>query len=316
MNIKEQIKILEQQIEEAPHSAQLWEDLADLYMQKEYPEKAIEAYEFALAIEPERSSATCKKNIAYLTTDDAIMRSKGMEFLLEYCKQHPQETELLKILNKIKELDEKEGEPTVITLSNTDNYTDIPCTDEELDWELIENPETPFEEYIEVVDHLYLNQHYTKAIEVTNKLITIHPDDYELYVMLGAIFMKKENLKESKRLFRIALLKTSSQEEKDDCYAEIAIQYFEQEMYHEAFDAYNHIQTIDIMQENIPYIAVCCLELEYRTLYFFYIKQLNIIGNEDVHETCQRAFFDYLPKRINPAELIPFLLKLYDRYNA
>ena len=104
MKTKDTIKILEQQLDEAPHSPQLWEDLADLYLQREQVDKAIDAYEFALAIEPGRESALCKRSIAYLATDNPALHQKGKTYLETYSRQHPEQTELRDMLDRLNRL--------------------------------------------------------------------------------------------------------------------------------------------------------------------------------------------------------------------
>ena len=104
MKTKDTIKILEQQLDEAPHSPQLWEDLADLYLQREQVDKAIDAYEFALAIEPDRESALCKRSIAYLATDNPALHQKGKTYLETYSRQHPEQTELRDMLDRLNRL--------------------------------------------------------------------------------------------------------------------------------------------------------------------------------------------------------------------
>ena len=325
MKTKDTIKILEQQLNEAPHSPQLWEDLADLYLQREELDKAIDAYEFALAIEPERESALCKRSIAYLASDNQQLQQKGRNFLQDYCKRHPEKTDLRHILESINTLDETgynflpfDDDEILHALQGENEHTKNETKDKEveLDWSMLLNPATPFDDYMDTIDMLYEKRQYNKAIEVLERLIAIHPEEGILYLDCGLMFLEKDMLEEAESYFEKALLKAKSEEDKEFFLGEIATHYFCKQYYLDAIDYYHRIRDPHEVDEQLPYMAACCLELNYPKLYETYVRQLDPEGYEDHYKNIIRAFYGHLPMNLRPDEMKAFLLKLFDRYNS
>lgn len=314
MGNKEAIKILEQQLNDAPHSPQLWEDLADLYIQQEQVYKAIEAYEFALAIDPERETTLCKKSIAYLATNNDKLRQKGRNFLKDYCLRHPEEVELKDILEHVEMLDKEEALTRQKALSD-EALPEVPIDDEMIDWEVIRNPHTDFEEYMDIVDMLFDGRHYTKAFEVIQTLIPLHPEEGMLYLNCGILYMWKEEPEHAADCFDKALLHASTTDDKDFFLGEIGFQYWDRQMFADALDHYNRISCNKEIHEHLPYMAVCCLELSYPILYRSLVEQLHPETDEGEYKETLRAFCDYMPRNLRAGEVKPFLSKLYERYN-
>ena len=181
MKTRETIQILERQLDEAPHSPQLWEDLGDMYIQAEQVDKAIEAYEFALALEPERESAKCKKHIAYLATQDPQKQQAGKAFLQKYCVEHPEDDELQNIVDHFELLDNVKIE-TSLSQEIQELEKDIPF-EGELDWELIRDPQATTTDYDPIIDALWVHQHFSTLHEVINVLIHLHTEDANLFKM-------------------------------------------------------------------------------------------------------------------------------------
>lgn len=324
MNTTNTIRILKQQLEEAPHSPQLWEDLADLYLQREQVDKAIDAYEFALAIEPERESALCKRSIAYLATDDPILYQKGKTYLEAYCRQHPEKAELKHILNSLDKLYEQTDLSMPLPFDDeelTDNWMkdiNLPEEDEaiDIDWNMLRNPTTDFEDYIEVIDMLFESRKYDKALEALDVLIPLHPEEPTLYLDYGIILMQKDMEDEAESYFDKTLLKVSNSDDKDFFLGEIGFQYFCKEHYSDALDYYFRIRDIQELHEHLPYMAACFLELDYENLYKEYVLRLEPETDEEQYKEIHRAFYGHLPLNLRPEEMKSFLLKLFNRYNS
>lgn len=324
MNTTNTIRILKQQLEEAPHSPQLWEDLADLYLQREQVDKAIDAYEFALAIEPERESALCKRSIAYLATDDPILYQKGKTYLEAYCRQHPEKAELKHILNSLDKLYEQTDLSVPLPFDDeelTDNWMkdiNLPEEDEaiDIDWNMLRNPTTDFEDYIEVIDMLFESRKYDKALEALDVLIPLHPEEPTLYLDYGIILMQKDMEDEAESYFDKTLLKVSNSDDKDFFLGEIGFQYFCKEHYSDALDYYFRIRDIQELHEHLPYMAACFLELDYENLYKEYVLRLEPETDEEQYKEIHRAFYGHLPLNLRPEEMKSFLLKLFNRYNS
>ncbi len=324
MNTTNTIRILKQQLEEAPHSPQLWEDLADLYLQREQVDKAIDAYEFALAIEPERESALCKRSIAYLATDDPILYQKGKTYLEAYCRQHPEKAELKHILNSLDKLYEQTDLSMPLPFDDeelTDNWMkdiNLPEEDEaiDIDWNMLRNPTTDFEDYIEIIDMLFESRKYDKALEALDVLIPLHPEEPTLYLDYGIILMQKDMEDEAESYFDKTLLKVSNSDDKDFFLGEIGFQYFCKEHYSDALDYYFRIRDIQELHEHLPYMAACFLELDYENLYKEYVLRLEPETDEEQYKEIHRAFYGHLPLNLRPEEMKSFLLKLFNRYNS
>lgn len=324
MNTTNTIRILKQQLEEAPHSPQLWEDLADLYLQREQVDKAIDAYEFALAIEPERESALCKRSIAYLATDDPILYQKGKTYLEAYCRQHPEKAELKHILNSLDKLYEQTDLSVPLPFDDeelTDNWMkdiNLPEEDEaiDIDWNMLRNPTTDFEDYIEIIDMLFESRKYDKALEALDVLIPLHPEESTLYLDYGIILMQKDMEDEAESYFDKTLLKVSNSDDKDFFLGEIGFQYFCKEHYSDALDYYFRIRDIQELHEHLPYMAACFLELDYENLYKEYVLRLEPETDEEQYKEIHRAFYGHLPLNLRPEEMKSFLLKLFNRYNS
>lgn len=325
MNTTDTIKILEQQLEEAPHSPQLWEDLADLYLQREQVDKAIDAYEFALAIEPERESALCKRSIAYLATDDPILHQKGRTYLEAYCRQHPEKTDLKHILNSLDMLYGQDGLLSDLPFDGKEltngslNELNLPEDDDEItdiDWNMLRNPNTDFEDYIEIIDMLFDSRKYDKALEALDVLLPLHPEEPTLYLDYGILLMQKDMVDEAEPYFDKTLLKVSHSNDKDFFLGEIGFQYFCKGYYSDALDYYFRIRNAQELHEHLPYMAACFLELDYANLYKEYVLRLDPETDEEQYKEIHRAFYGHLPLNLRPEEVKPFLLKLYDRYNS
>lgn len=313
MGNKEAIKILEQQLNDAPHSPQLWEDLADLYIQQEQTYKAIEAYEFALAIDPERETTLCKRSIAYLATTNEKLRQKGRSYLKDYCQKHPEEMELKSILEQVDALDA--AETLQPRLPYDEAMPEIPIDDEAVDWETIRDPQTDFETYMDILDMLFDGRHYSKAFEVVLTLLPLHPDDGMLHLNCGILYMWKEEPEQAASCFDKALLHASTTANLDFFLGEIGFQYWDKQMFGGALDYYNRISCDKEMHEHLPYMAVCCLELGYPVPYKSLVEQLHPETDENDYKEICRAFYDYIPKNLRDNEIKPFLLKLFERYN-
>lgn len=324
MKTKDTIKILEQQLDEAPHSPQLWEDLADLYLQREQVDKAIDAYEFALAIEPDRESALCKRSIAYLATDNPALHQKGKTYLETYSRQHPEQTELRDMLDRLNRLVD-ESMPSFLPSDDKETQEDSlldvlhrPAEEEDfdIDWDLLRNPDTDFETYIDIIDQLFECRSYEKAREALDMLLALHPEEATLYLDYGILLMLKDKEKEAEKYFDKALLKASHSEDLDFFLGEIGFQYFNKQYYLDALDYYFRIRNPEELHEHLPYIADCCLELNYPKLYKDYVLRLDPENDDEQCKEIHRAFYGHLPLNLRPDEMKPFLLKLFDRYNS
>ncbi len=310
MNTKDSIRALERQLDKAPHSPQLWEKLADLYLQKEQVDKAIDAYEFAIAIDPKRESALFKRSLAYMITDNKTLRDKGKDFLEAYCQRHPEEPELRKMLDYIEVLCDKVNFTPELPLPFDDSVTD-----HTIDWDMLRDPQTPYDEYMETVDMLFDGRYYQKAREVLDILLPLHPDEGILYLDYGSLLMQDDNIAQAENYFKKALLKVSKQD-RDFFLGEIGFQYFAGQLYPEALDYYHRIENIQEVRDHLPYMAACCLELNYPLLYHSYLAQIDPENNEDDYNECHQAFYGHLPNNLLPKEMKPFLKQLFDRYNT
>lgn len=287
-------------------------------------DKAIDAYEFALAIEPERESALCKRSIAYLATDDPILYQKGKTYLEAYCRQHPEKAELKHILNSLDKLYEQTDLSVPLPFDDeelTDNWMkdiNLPEEDEaiDIDWNMLRNPTTDFEDYIEVIDMLFESRKYDKALEALDVLIPLHPEEPTLYLDYGIILMQKDMEDEAESYFDKTLLKVSNSDDKDFFLGEIGFQYFCKEHYSDALDYYFRIRDIQELHEHLPYMAACFLELDYENLYKEYVLRLEPETDEEQYKEIHRAFYGHLPLNLRPEEMKSFLLKLFNRYNS
>lgn len=313
MKTRETIQILEQQLDEAPHSPQLWEDLGDMYIQAEQVDKAIEAYEFALALEPERESAKCKKHIAYLATQDPQKQQAGKAFLQKYCVEHPEDDELQNIVDHFELLDNVKIE-TSLSQEIQELEKDIPF-EGELDWELIRDPQATTTDYDPIIDALWVHQHFSTLHEVINVLIHLHPEDANLFMMYGRLLMCRHEYDQARRYFEKALLKADDDPQRDYYLGIFGYEFHIRQFYLEAFDYYCQIRTDEERCEQLPYMARCCLELDYKPLYGYFIGQLDPANNGDDYRNIIRAFHDCLPMNLSNTEVKEFLLKLFDRYN-
>ena len=122
--------------------------------------------------------------------------------------------------------------------------------------------------------------------------------------------------KEAEKYFDKALLKASHSEDLDFFLGEIGFQYFNKQYYLDALDYYFRIRNPEELHEHLPYIADCCLELNYPKLYKDYVLQLDPENDDEQYKEIHRAFYGHLPLNLRPDEMKPFLLKLFDRYNS
>ena len=154
MKTKDTIKILEQQLDEAPHSHNCGKTSLNLYLQREQVDKAIDAYEFALAIEPDRESALCKKHClpGHRQPRPAPERK---DLPGTYSRQHPEQTELRDMLDRLNRLVD-ESMPSFLPSDDKETQEDSlldvlhrPAEEEDfdIDWDLLRNPDTDFETY-------------------------------------------------------------------------------------------------------------------------------------------------------------------------
>ena len=155
-----------------------------------------------------------------------------------------------------------------------------------------------------------------KAREALDMLLALHPEEATLYLDYGILLMLKDKEKEAEKYFDKALLKASHSEDLDFFLGEIGFQYFNKQYYLDALDYYFRIRNPEELHEHLPYIADCCLELNYPKLYKDYVLQLDPENDDEQYKEIHRAFYGHLPLNLRPDEMKPFLLKLFDRYNS
>lgn len=299
------ISILEKQSIEAPESAVIWEELGDLYSQAGDWEKAIEAYDFVLAIKPDNLEVSRKRILVLLAGDNEHNIRVAISELEGYCQRNPTDKEMhtLRVLFLLNDTEFSFADEFL-----QENNPDYYLGELEHNFQMKDVPQMI---YLNLINSYISLKQFQRAIYLLDIFSQWHPDDYLLYIAYGSVYLHTGQTDEAKNMFDKAYYYTNDINDRDVCFLQIGLSYFHVENYKMAYFYLNKMELEVNKKETIPYLACCCLENGGEEEYFYYIDQFTEIPFFCI----KNAFKNHIPKNITPQELIPFLKKLYHRYN-
>lgn len=209
-DIKKAEKMLNKLVDENPYSIRYWKLAGDIYLNNYYYEKAIDAYDFVLAIDANDKESLKKKAVAFMNLDNDEM---AYQLLSEYQKRVPDDygammlsalclasmeriTEATELLERImKETNNAEDDPTI-------NQTEL---------------------FHLIIRTYRMIMNFDKALEWIDKALEYGLNDVFYNVMKGGVYMELDKEEMAQRYFSIAVGKT---ENKQYALSLIANEYF------------------------------------------------------------------------------------------
>ncbi len=284
-DIKKAEKILEKLVDEDPYSTHYWKLAGDIYLNNEQFEKAIDAYDFALAIDTDDSEALKKKAVAFIHLENY---EKGIQLLDKYLKKIPNDFNAL-LLSAICLSSSGQVSAAIELLEHIMEETNFGKDD----------PTVNQLDLFHLIVRTYrLNKELDKAIKWINKAIKLGMDKSIFHIMKGGIYIEKKMEKKAFQYFKKAIAEAKDQ---------IAILYLiSNELFF--YGCYEPCQSILLQVyeatekgefPSVPsMLAYCYLRLE---KYDEYLRFLKEACQETPYDT-KIVFSDLIPEEMSPKE--------------
>ncbi len=256
-------------LDEHPYTTYYWLSKANMHLENGEPEKAIEAIDFALAIEPDHVDAMKVKVCSLLSLHNY---QKARELSEEFLGKFPDDKDMLTMLYaSLNHLGEKAG----------DVFQKI------MDLELNEPDEMKNKEYMEndginagkIIHFLYfyhrLQKEYEDALYFIDLGINLNYDAAYHTAQRGSIFWEQGKIEEAKECFKKAL-DMADEDEKDSVAFAIAGELFifkEYEWCQELLLPLYYTQDEDIQTTIYAMLAYCYHEKKEYDKYLYFLKE-------------------------------------------
>lgn len=307
MTAKDKIKAIQKELETLPYSKSKWEELGDLLYHEGRHDEALEAYEFALAIQPDSKQALRMKALLLQMSPSDETVEKGKKILKTYCETYPDDLDT-QILLTITLLDENRFEEALSsmqdnfenTIAQLDAYNDGTGTSaslHNLNYSLLE--------------YLREKEDYDTAEDILDILDSIHPDNMHLLILSGGVMFDRGCPQDAEEFFATAMQQINTPLDKEQFLFETGCEYFRAGFYKRAEQQLTRVKDPLILQETYPYLACCALERGEEKRYYQYLAQIDPSG--PYLKGIKKAFRNYLPPNIRSFEVIQYLKDIYPR---
>nr|WP_321331327.1 tetratricopeptide repeat protein [uncultured Bacteroides sp.] len=241
-----------------PYDVSSWIMLSDIYIEIKQYDKALEAADFALAIDPKNQNAKMKKSICYECLGNY---EESESFLNEAIISAVIPNELThsfsgtRFLNMCKwEEAYEEFDKALTTLTSNDDI--MHC-----------------ELYKNLIFCQIKMENYDKANELILKGKSLFPQEADFNLFIGEIYLKKGDEEKAWEQWNFALIKASdiSLERNIEARYEIGLKSFNSKKYEWAKHIFEEIKNMDPDFEDInKYLACACLMLKDRDGFYIY----------------------------------------------
>jgi len=284
-DIKKAEKVLDQLVDEDPYSTHYWKLTGDTYLNNEKFEKAIDAYDFALAIDVDDHEALKKKAVAFIRLENY---EKGAQLLNEYQKKVPNDFHALVL--------------SAICLSGSGQ---VSAAAELLEQVMKETNFGKDDENVNQLDLFHLTirtyqqeRRFDKAIEWIDKAIEQGLDKSVFHIMKGGIYMEQKMKKEALQYFNMAITEANDP---------ITVLYLvSNELFFYGSYALCKNALLQVYKETekeeypsiLAMLAYCYLQLENYDEYLWFLKEACQKTPDDI----KIVFSDIIPEEMSPEE--------------
>jgi tetratricopeptide (TPR) repeat protein len=286
---KEAIHLLDTMLDERPYSIDCWELQSQAYYSDGQFNKAIDACDFALAIDEKDADSIMVKANSYFHLENY---EKAHQLYQEYIQLNPTD-ELAFFFDGV----------ALNSLGRTQEALGQLLKADEVSGGFSEDQE---QIYVQLAFTFSYLKFAKRAMTYIDKALKINPEDAELYTIRGFILLGSGEKKKAQECFKVALKYATNYQA---IVFKIAVSYYDNRQYATCMKLMNSLLKEDegSWQRAYPYLAVCHLNMEHIHKYFEYLKLACATDPENAKEVLGEFFPD-----MDPSEYYTYALKLWN----